>query len=311
MAACTCADPSMVANSIKSQTSELKSELEDIHKTIYGRNASRDDHSSTSAGGGGGSGGPGMPAPVRFANWAAPEVSGQSDMNWNNMLGAAQLAIALTNSIIQGKISDLSQDLADAYYSMAKFKWDRFEKNYMPLEKKLLQEVSSVEPYEMDCADDRNRAKNAVNTAYDLVSKFITQKTRKYRICIDPSMSSMLDFRRAVALADTENYNILDDRWFVDYKNDQRWNRRSNVLNLGRNLTANALSYGDVARSIANRVGAQVNDAASALMTSIGYYGARNDTFYPTTFLGSQGGMNPMLSTTMSNPAASIGSSGY
>ena len=65
--------------------------------------------------------------------------------------------------------------------------------------------------------------------------------------------------------------------------------RRNDFLNLGRNLTSEALKYGDVARNLYNQVGQQIDQAANSLMSTLGYYGARNDTFYPTTFLGSSG----------------------
>lgn len=340
MAACTCADPKLVAQAINDQDKHIVAKLEEIHKTLYGSATTPDPHSGGSSiyavtavsdaasdaidsiiGGSPSdsaeeaiknienakaqascAGQPGLTAPVRFAHWLAPEVSGESQSKWNNAFRVAQLAIATANALVQGQIADKNQDLAKAYYDMAKEKWDRFESNYMPLEKELLKEVSSVEVRSMQCADDCSRANTSVSTSYGMVSKFVKQQARKYRICIDPSMSSMLDFRQSSMLVDSSNYNISDDRWFTDYKNDQRWNRRSNVLNLGRNLTSLALSYGDMARSIAKQVGTQVNDAASSLMQSLGYYGGRNDTVYPTTFMGSHGNMGHMLVSSTVNP---------
>ena len=52
---------------------------------------------------------------------------------------------------------------------------------------------------------------------------------------------------------------------------------------------ATLMKYGDVARNLYNQVGQQIDQAANSLMSTLGYYGARNDTFYPTTFLGSSG----------------------
>lgn len=340
MAACTCADPTKVSTAIDNQTKALKEKLEEIHKTLYGSATTLDPHSGGSSiyrvtavsdaasnaidGLIGGSpndtaeeaiahieqakaqsacaGQPGMPAPVRFAHWLAPEVSGESQKKWNNAFRVAQLAIAAANALVQGQIADKNQDLAKAYYDMAKEKWDRFKDNYMPLEKELLKEVSTAEVRSMQCADDCNRANTAINSAYSMVSKFVKQRASKYRICIDPSMSSMLDFRKSTMLVDSSNYNIADDRWFADYKNDQRWNRRSNVLSLGRNLTSLALSYGDMARAIATNVGSQVDTAANTLIQSLGFYGGRNDVVYPTTFMGSHGNMGHTLISSTVNP---------
>ena len=337
MAACTCADPQLVAKSIDNQTDKLEKQLKAIHETLYGASCKEDPHSGGSiveaaknvvgaaTGGITGrsalttakaaiskvakakaavkcEGSQGMFSPIRFAHWLAPEVSGDSQQVWNNALNAARLAIAVANAYAQGKIADKNQELAEAYYDMAQYKLDRFKSAYMPLEKQLLKEVSSTELRSMDCASDRNRAVNAVDTAYTLASSMIKRNATKYRVCIDPSMASMLDFHRSTMIVDTENYNISDDRWFTDYKNDQRWDRRSNVLSLGRNLTSLALSYGETARALMKGVGKQIGEAAGSLMYSIGYFGGRNDTVYPTTFMGSHGNMGHSLVSTIVSP---------
>lgn len=337
MAACTCADPQLVAKSIDKQTDRLEEQLKAIHETLYGASCKEDSHSGGSVieaaknvvgaatGGITGrsalttakdaiskvakakaavkcEGSQGMFSPIRFAHWLAPEVSGDSQKTWNYVLDAASLAIAIANAYVQGKIADKNQDLAQSYYDMAQYKWDRFKSAYMPLEKKLLKEVSSAEVRSLDCASDRNRAVNAVDTSYTLASNMVKRNATKYRVCIDPSMASMLDFRRSAMLVDTENYNISDDRWFTDYKNDQRWDRRSNVLSLGRNLTSLALSYGETARALMKNVSAQVETAASSALYALGYFGARNDTVYPTTFMGSHGNMGHSLVSTIVNP---------
>lgn len=334
MAACTCADPQLVAKSIDNQTTKLEAQLKAIHETLYGASCKEDPHSgslvsdlldSAVMGAAKGraalspadqaiedikkakaslkcEGEQGMFSPIRFAHWLAPEVSGDSQKTWNYVLDAASLAIAIANAYVQGKIADKNQDLAQSYYDMAQYKWDRFKSAYMPLEKQLLKEVSSAEVRSLDCASDRNRAVNAVDTSYTLASNMVKRNATKYRVCIDPSMASMLDFRRSAMLVDTENYNISDDRWFTDYKNDQRWDRRSNVLSLGRNLTSLALSYGETARALMKNVSAQVETAASSALYALGYFGARNDTVYPTTFMGSHGNMGHSLVSTIVNP---------
>ena len=201
----------------------------------------------------------------------------------------AQLAVAVANALAQQEIADKKQDLAESYYQMAEDKWNRFKNKYMPLEKKLLNEVSTEPVKTLDCADDRRRAEASVNPAYTQMQNYLRQLRQKLQLCPDDTLVPYLETKQAVSLVDTVNYNMQDDQWFVDYSNDKRWNRRSNILNLGRNLTSEALKYGDVTRNLYNQVGQQIDQAANSLMSTLGYYGARNDTFYPTTFLGSSG----------------------
>lgn len=222
---------------------------------------------------------------LRFCHWAAPEYGPTGENAWTTFFQAAQLAIALLNAQIQGEIADMQQDLAEGYYQQAKYKWDRFAGNYMPLEREILWEAQSEPIRELDCADDQRRATSAVAPSYSLMEKYMAQVAKGYRLCPDQTVVNQLAHSRSQLLVDTENYNLLDDQWFTDFKNDQRWARRSNILNLGRNLGSIAMQYGDVARKLMNNVGDTVNKAAGSLSQALGYYGSRFDTFYPMTYL--------------------------
>lgn len=299
MASCTCANPQAVASAIDSHASQTGKNATLIDETLYGSAMTPT------------SGIHGAPAPVRFAHWAAPEISDVGTTGWNLAFQVAALTIAIANSVAQGQIHDKQMDLANSYYDMAKYKWDRFANKYIPLEIKLLNEVSTTPIRELDCDDDRQRASVSVNSAYDAMSTYLTQTAKKLRLCLDPSQIDAMEYKRTMALVDTENYNMYDDQFFTDFKNDQRWNRRSNVLNLGRNLTSQALKYGDVARSLYSTVGAELQNAASGVVQALGYYGARNDTYYPTEYLNSAGGLNSQIvsvgaGTGSVNPATSL-----
>lgn len=272
MASCTCANPTAVSSAIKTQSSNIGSMLEYVDQTLHG-SAIGGIH--------------GAPAPVRFCHWAAPEITDVGVNAWNTAFQVAALTIAAANAVAQGEIHSKQMDLAESYYSMAKYKWDRFAGNYVPLELKLLNEVSSVPVRSLDCSDDRQRASVAVRSSFDVMSNFMSRMAKQYCLCLDPSQIRDIEYDNTVALVDTENYNLYDDQFFTDFKNDQRWNRRSNVLNLGRNLTSTALKYGDVARSQYSAVGAELQQAASGMVQALGYYGARNDTYYPTDYLNS------------------------
>jgi hypothetical protein len=273
MSECTCADPQAVAQAIKDVKSGHKEDTNTIDETLYGKSQKP-------------AGSHGSFAPIRLCSWAAPEWGPEGE-NWKSLAWrAAALAISIANSIAQGQIADMQQDLAESYYDMAKFKWNRFNDKYKPLELKLLNEVRSEPIVSLNCGDDRSRAAEAVNTAYDRMSSYMTKKAKQYHLCIDSTLLMQMDRKRTMALVDTANFNLSDDYWFVDYTNDKRWNRRSNVLDLGRNLSSEALKYGDVALATMKTVGGQISQAAQGLMTAVGYYGARNDTYYPMTVLG-------------------------
>lgn len=284
MPACVCGNPTAIAQAVAQGNSAIASSI--TQQTISLRQTS------------------GI-APLRFCHWAAPEVTPAGYSISAGIQQAMITGIAILNSTIQGRISDLNQELGESYYDMANFKWNRFKGSYMPLEKKLLQEVSSVKERKLNCGDDRKRAQTAVNTAYSAMEQFMVERARKLRICVDPSILNMVEQRQTVMLVDTENYNLVDDQFFVDHKNDQRWNRRSTVLNLGRGLSSTAMQYGDVAKNTAANVSAQTDRAFSSLASSIGYLGSRNNTNYPTTFTSS-GSSNVVSSSLADVPGADV-----
>ena len=321
MASCTCANPNAIVEQLKEQNKLLQA----FHETFYGKEMTHDKGEESLHGksmsipsldfkvpktaadrvleelqtdaDAGGQPGRGL-APVRFATWAAPEISNDGEYSWSWIWHAAGLALAIYNAKIQGQIYDKQEELSNNYYSMAKDKLDRFMNNYKPLELALLEEAKTEPEAEMNCKDDRKRAKASVNGAFDTLGGYLERQAKKLRICIDDSKTHRMDYRKTLALVDAENYNLIDDQLYVDYKNDRRWNRRSNVLSLGRNMSGEALNFGDVARTFYGQLGPQLDKITGSLMGAIGYYGGRNDTYYPNMFLGNYGGLgNSLIST--------------
>ena len=298
---CDCAGP---LGEIKGSIDQTKEQIEQtarthisaekpIDETLYGSDLEGGGAAGADVGSAGdGHGKHGAIGSLRFCNWAAPEYGPVGEFNWSDAFRAAALMIAIANGVAQSQIADMQQDLADSYYDMASSKWDRFYKHFVPLEKKLLREVMTAEERNMDCDDDRQRASEWIGRAYDSMSDWMYGKLRQMRACLNAADKRRPRLAQKLAYVDTANYNYVDDRWFCDYSNDKRWNRRSSVLNLGRNLGSEALKYGDVARSLLNTVSGQIEQAANGLVNAMGYYGARLDTYYPTSYLGqSQGNL--------------------
>lgn len=322
MAACTCADPMAVADAIKefakgekAADDQLHQLHTSIHETLYGKTLKAGMDSAegvTSAVTGGGAGSPGAPAPVRFCHWAAPEVPGWAQTLWEAAKFAASLALTYELNKLKQEIHETQRDLAEDYYNLAKDKWERYRDRFLPLEEKMLWEARTEPIRELDCDGARARAQAAVDSAFNSMQGYLERAVKKLRICVDPTQLGAMDQRRAVMLVDTENFNMQDDRWFVDYKNDQRWNRRSNLLNLGRNIPSEVLQYGEVARQAGANADQMATQLASNVMAAIGYYGSKIDTIFPSTYVS--GGIPSGESATLpglvqlsTNPASGIG----
>lgn len=231
----------------------------------------------------------GLFSPISFCHWQAPKYGNTGELMWNTAFKAAQLAIAIANSIAQQEIADKQFDLADKWLNHAKYKWERFWNNYAPLEKQLLREVANTDKPTLDCDSAASRARDSSVSAYDIMERYMRQKAKAYSLCMDNSLYTDINTQRSLLQIDTENYNYADDRWYKDFKEDQRWNRRSVVLDLGRNNSATAKAYGDVAGKIYQGISTQLNQIGQGAIYSLGYFGARNDTYMPNTYLGSGG----------------------
>lgn len=296
MATCTCANPMAVATAVTGSGAAISSaigsasgNLSATLQTLNSKSLQQSDAIHRTLYGGSMGGSPGAPAPVRFAHAAPPEYGPVGEKAWTTFFEGAALAIALANSIAQGEIAAKQKDLADRYYDMAKSKWDRFSERYIPLEEKLVNEVASTPIRDLECVVSQARAETAVSTAYAAAKAAFGRWAKRERTCVDSATMVEMNRQEVLMTVDSRAFNLEDDRWYTDYANDKRWNRRSTVLNLGRNTASEALKYGDVSLKTFGTVGGQISTAASGMISAMGYYGARNDTYYPTTFMASYG----------------------
>ena len=246
-----------------------------------------------------------------MAHWMFPQTTSKGYIAENIIQNALTIAMALLQVVVSKKIEDLKLELAENYYDMAKYKWQRFIDYYMPLEKKLLQEVSSVAIATMNCADDRSRAESSVNSAYALLQQQLARIRKSLHICIDSNMLSVIEYRRVLMLVDTENYNLSDDNYWCDILNDDRWNKRSTVLDLGRGISSLSQSYGALAKQSADTAGGQMMAFTNSVINSMGYFGARNETQYPHYALMSGVNTDDVLNGSVVNSGAVVETSDF
>lgn len=222
------------------------------------------------------------PIARRMCSWAAPEY-GTVGEGWDRKaMLAAQIAIYASviglNTFIQNK----NHDIASSYADITKDKWNRFKDAYAALEKKMIAEAQNTPEPAADYGDARNRAGNAINFAYNSAKSSMARYAKLYALCMDDSLD--LSYSKTLLLDDTATYNYRDSENFRDYKSDKRWNRRSDILNLGRNTQATAFSYAQHAsESFAGLAGA-IAQAGNGLSGLLGYMLNRNETVYPAQF---------------------------
>ena len=246
---------------------------------------------------------------VQFCNWTSPTYGEQGEMAWNTAFKVAELTIALANSLAQQEIADKQMDLAEKWYDHQQYKWSRWRDNFFPLEKKLLQEVTKLRIPELDCDNAVKRAEDQVKFTQSMSDDWMSKQFKKYRICAKANSINRIALNNNLVQVDCINYNLADEEWYRMFKEDQRWNNRSNVLNLGRNMDSQAQSYGDFASKLYGQVGRQLDRFGSAAMTALGYFGTRNEGFIPMTYLSTGGQSNTTLAA-IRQPTNPLGTQG-
>lgn len=222
------------------------------------------------------------PIAGKLCAWAAPEYKKEGALADRWWWIAAQVTLMASYIALNTYLQNKQYDIAKSYASLAQDKWERFRDRYAPLEKKMLNEVSSVKEPSVDYSGAKSRATSSVNLAFNSINKAFTAQAKRYALCLDPTLS--LDRAKALSLDDTVNFNYRDAENYANYLSDKRWNRRSDILNLGRNNTATAHSYAQNAYNAFSGVSAALQQAGNGLSGLIGYLSNRNEAVYPAQF---------------------------
>lgn len=227
--------------------------------------------------------------PIRFCHWAAPEwgdIGQTSEVTWYNV---ALIAVATINTIAQIQIAQKRYQIAKDYAKIAQDKWERFKNGYMPLEQAMLAEIMNTPIRTPNYVQARSDYGGFAKYSYGEAQSRLSRKAKQYRLCIDPSLVDDLRVAEGIAIDDGINFGYRYEEDYTQRMNDIRWNRRSNLLNLGRDIHAQSAQYANYANQMLAGLSDTANQGASGAMSMLGYLSERRDTYYPQNFIGVSG----------------------
>lgn len=219
-----------------------------------------------------------------MCNWAQPEVTDIGEGVWGTLWKAAMVGVALINTVAQVQIAKKQHQIAKDYANLAKDKWGRFRDGYAPHEQSILNEVLNTPEPEPDYAGARSRGESYVNEAFLSAEAQAVALAEKYSLCVDSSLLAVLDLMESTTRDDGINFNYRDEEQFALIMSDLRWNRRSSILNLGRDIHQTAAKYADSANQMLANLGNTVSSGAAGAMQMLGYLSERRNTTYPALF---------------------------
>lgn len=218
----------------------------------------------------------------RMCSWAAPEYNEIGEGYDRKAMLIAQAAIYTSIIALNTYVQNQNYKIARAYADLAVDKINRFQNHYMPLEVKMLNEVSAMANGVPDYNSSRSRAVSAATSAFNSANAIMRRHAKQLALCMDNSLD--LNNSRSVTQDDTINFNYRDAETFATYKADKRWNRRSDILNIGRNNHATAFSYAQHASQAFSGFAGAIAQVGNGISGLLGYMNNRNETVYPAMF---------------------------
>lgn len=219
--------------------------------------------------------------------WAKPTYGDDGENALNILWKAAMLAVAGINTAAQIAIANKQYSIAKDYANLAKDRWNRFVNGYSPFEQAMLNEAKNAPEYNPDYAGAKARADQANNQAFISTDKTMANLAKAYGLCVDPSLLNDMDYAEAMSADDSTNYGYRDEENYDIAKDDIRWNRRSRLLNLGRDNLQESASYADSANAALSQMKGLVGAGAQGAVNLLGYLSTVRETMYPSLFSGS------------------------
>lgn len=197
--------------------------------------------------------------------------------------GALNAAIIGINTYTSLRIAEMQYDLAKDWAAMAKWYRDHYFNNYHPIEKSLIDEANKDPEYKYE-KTDLTKGQMLVTAKLGFIGKLEKTVSCTGRYCTGQRQAITNDL--LIEQATIENAICgLASRHAVDEeitRNTKRWERRSNVLKLGRDLPTESVSYGRLASGIFGSIGEQAAKSVEGASQALGFGLNRRDTRYPT-----------------------------
>lgn len=200
----------------------------------------------------------------------------------SNVRTALAVAVAALNVKTSRDMAKLQKEIAEDYASLAEDARNYYNEEYKPLELENLAEVSEEPLYE--------RNKDAMITGQMLLSvrgQFVGDIEDKLictgRYCTGQRAAMINDalLKQANAEAAVAGMAHRYEDARETAKNTLRWERRREVLNLGRDIPTKAVAYAELASGIFGSIGKQSGTAAEGIAWWAGRRNNRRETEYP------------------------------
>lgn len=196
---------------------------------------------------------------------------------WKTIIASSILVYNTINSL---KMAKLQRDIGEKYLELAESHRNYYNTKYKPLEIDLTKEAAKLPKYVRDkeqlnvgqmLVTIRGRNAGRVDKAVTCTGRYCTGQRAAIitdQLLEQAAMESMAS-GMAKRYTDREEIN----------RNNLRWEKREQVLKIGRDIPSDAVSYASLAAGTFGSLGKQAGKAAEGAAGFLGY--GRADTNYP------------------------------
>lgn len=221
--------------------------------------------------------------PITPPNTNAASV-GVTDNGIDWAARVAQVAagvVAGINTVAAIQMAEKQEKLAKDYLKIAQEQEQYYYDVFVPCENQELAEACSAEKYTKHTDTIVGRQKSTVRKAQSGKVDAIAACASRY--CTGATAAAVLDEleAQAGALAAAANMGRRYEEAYADAKDDLRWARRSEALNRGRDMMAQAANLAGFAYGLFGRLGDQAGKGAAGAIGYLGYSLNRNETMVP------------------------------
>lgn len=225
--------------------------------------------------------------PIKFCHWNAPTWGDTGEIERNSWYQLAVVAVATVNTVAQIKIVNKRHDLASDFLRLAERRQERFQNRYQPFEILMLHEARQRPLYEVNYSSIQQSYKDWSSRSYMEGQRRYADLANKYRLTVDTGIVEDGTLMESILADDGVNFGFRQQEDYAHIMNDQRWNNRAALLNLGRDLHAQSASYASAANTSLAGLSDLANQGMQGAIGLLGYLRNRQETEYPVMFSGS------------------------
>lgn len=178
---------------------------------------------------------------------------------WKSILSAA---IIIYNTLMALKIAKLQRDLAEKYLQLSEDHRNYYNDRFKPLEESMTKEASELPFYERNkdplyagqmLVTAKNRTRGAIDKSISCTGRYCTGQRNAIMTdqLLDQAANESLVAGMAHRYADREEIT----------HNNLRWDKREQVLKIGRDIPVEAASYANMAMGVLGDLTAQAGNA--------------------------------------------------